>query len=638
MVGGPSIVFTRKAVMDETFICKSKSSNLCKSIVGIDASQLYPYSMCQRMPTGLFMQWEYDSETKTFTARQNKSRSFENMVMSYFQQSRPECKIDSNVTTGRQKKKKNDCFSVDGICYNCNTVFEAGRQKKKKNVCFSVDGICYHCNTVFEAMGCYYHNCPCQEARPSLTDADIERGVKKRQQDEMLRDYIQQKGYEIVEMWECEWWSLYKTDAPVKTYLRANFPHKRPISEEQLLQQVINGRLFGYVQCDIEVPEHLRDYFSNFPPIFKNTLVSRDDFGNLMKEYAEKERIMPQLRRMLISSFILSNNTIITPLLFFLKLGLVCRKIHRFVKNTPRKCFNSFVQSAVDARRQRDKNQNSSVVAETMKLVANSSFGYHIMDRSRHTVTKYLSDEKTHSAIKSNLFKRLNHITDQLYEVELVKSEREHREPIIVGFFILQYAKLKMLELYYNFFKKFCHTDKSEEVEMHTDSPYQALSEENLEVVILPEKRAEWDQLRSKDCTDDFTANATDNFFPRTCCIVHKKHDKREPSLFKEEFRCAKMLCLCSKTYCCYDKQTNKHKFSSKGLNKRTLEECGDGGPMPKYRKVLEEAVNVTSTNRRFRTIEHSAATYEQTKKSLSYFYPKWKVEEGGIHKKLLPL
>ena len=38
MVGGPSIVFTRKAVVDHTFI--RKSNNLCKSIVGIDASQL----------------------------------------------------------------------------------------------------------------------------------------------------------------------------------------------------------------------------------------------------------------------------------------------------------------------------------------------------------------------------------------------------------------------------------------------------------------------------------------------------------------------------------------------------------------------------------------------------------------------
>ena len=110
----------------------------------------------------------------------------------------------------------------------------------------------------------------------------------------MRRDHIQQRGYQIVEMWECEWWSLYKTDAPVKSYLRANFPYKRPLSEEQLLHQIIDGRLFGYVQCDIEVPEHLRDYFSNFPPIFKNTAVSRDDIGDLMKEYAEKEGIMPQ--------------------------------------------------------------------------------------------------------------------------------------------------------------------------------------------------------------------------------------------------------------------------------------------------------------------------------------------------------
>ena len=38
MVGGLSIVFTRKAVVDETFI--RKSSNLCISIVGIDASHL----------------------------------------------------------------------------------------------------------------------------------------------------------------------------------------------------------------------------------------------------------------------------------------------------------------------------------------------------------------------------------------------------------------------------------------------------------------------------------------------------------------------------------------------------------------------------------------------------------------------
>ena len=164
MVGGPSIVFTRKAVVDETFI--RISTNLCKSRVGIDASPIYPYSMCQPMPTGLYSRWEYDSETKRFTARQIKSRYFENMVLSYFQQSQSDCKNESNVTTGRQKK-------ID---------------------CFSVDGICYHCNTAVEAMGCYFGYCPCQEARPSLTDNGFMRGIKRENKTECAKYISNRKG------------------------------------------------------------------------------------------------------------------------------------------------------------------------------------------------------------------------------------------------------------------------------------------------------------------------------------------------------------------------------------------------------------------------------------------------------------
>ena len=111
----------------------------------------------------------------------------------------------------------------------------------------------------------------------------------------------------------------------------------------------------------------------------------------------------------------------------------------------------------------------------------------------------------------------------------------------------------------------------------------------------------------------------------------------RETGLLKEEFKCAEMLCLCRKTYSCYDRKRNKCKFSSKGLNKRTLEDCGDG-PMSKYRKVLQEAVKVSSFNRGLRTIQHSVATYEQTMKSLSYFYPKIIVEEVELNTKPLHL
>ena len=190
MTGGPSIVFTRKAVVDETFIRSSR--NICKAIVGIDASQLYPYSMCQPMPTGLYTRWEFDQETQKFKARQNKSRSFENQVMSYFQKMHPECKIESFATTGEQKK-------ID---------------------CYAVDGYCAHCSTVFEAMGCYYHFCPCLECSPKFTEEEVQRGIKRRELDELRKEYIRSKGYTVIEQWECDWRYQVKKDAFVKEFVR----------------------------------------------------------------------------------------------------------------------------------------------------------------------------------------------------------------------------------------------------------------------------------------------------------------------------------------------------------------------------------------------------------------------------------
>ena len=277
-----------------------------------------------------------------------------------------------------------------------------------------------------------------------------------------------------------------RTDVTVKNHLRANFPYELLLSEEGLLQEVKSGKSFGYVKCDLKNPEHLKTYFANFPPIFKNTVVGWNDIGTLMKEYAEKEGILSQLRKMLISSFNLKNGTIIIPFfLFYLHLGLDCTIIHQIVQYTPKKCLKSFLQSAVKARRQRDENTNSSVVAETMKFLANICYGYQIMDRSWHTVTKNVNDGKTHNAITIKLFKWLKFNTDQLYEVELVKSEIEHRKPVIVVFFRLQYTKLRTLELYYKLFKKFCVTEIYEELEMDTDSLYLSLAEENLEDNIL---------------------------------------------------------------------------------------------------------------------------------------------------------
>ena len=141
-----------------------------------------------------------------------------------------------------------------------------------------------------------------------------------------------------------------------------------------------------------------------------------------------------------------------------------------------------------------------------------------------------------------------------------------------------------------------------------------ALSEKELYDCFREESKVEWKLMRTEDCKDGFTTNATTKFFPRTCFTKNKKHDKRELGILKKKLRYTEMLCLCSENFFCYDANSNKYKFSTKGLKKRTLEDCGDG-PMTKYRKVLDEFINVSSTKRVLRTVHHSVATYEQTKR-----------------------
>ena len=194
-----------------------------------------------------------------------------------------------------------------------------------------------------------------------------------------------------------------------------------------------------------------------------------------MKNYAEEERSLCHPRKMMISSLIFGFGTLISPLLLFcLQLGLVCTNIHRFVDYTPKICFNGFVQSAEDGRRQVDENLNTRVVADTTKLVNNNSYGYQIKDWSGHTVKKYLSDKKAQAAFNSRLLEKRDHVNISMFAVELARAQIEHKEPKIVGFFVLQYAKLRMLELYLTYFTNCCDVNNFEVLQLDTISLYMA--------------------------------------------------------------------------------------------------------------------------------------------------------------------
>ena len=91
---------------------------------------------------------------------------------------------------------------------------------------------------------------------------------------EAVTKTITDLGYNLEVMWECTWKAKVKADKIIipDTYYYPT-EHEYRMSEAKILQHIKDGKIFGAVEVDMEVPDHLKDFFKEFPPIFKNTSV-----------------------------------------------------------------------------------------------------------------------------------------------------------------------------------------------------------------------------------------------------------------------------------------------------------------------------------------------------------------------------
>lgn len=199
--------------------------------------------------------------------------------------------------------------------------------------------------------------------------------VELHEETEANSQYIRSQGYRMIEMRECEWRRLKKTNVNVKSFLNNKFSrpldHCATLTHEEILEAVVDERLFGVVECDIHVPETLKEMFNEMCPIFKNVEISRDDIGEYMKDFAEEHNIMPQPRRSLIGSLKGDKLLLATPLLkWYLQHGLVVTKVYQVVEYSPVACFEPFGDAVSDARRSGDCDPTKSIIADTMKLVS----------------------------------------------------------------------------------------------------------------------------------------------------------------------------------------------------------------------------------------------------------------------------
>ena len=197
-------------------------------------------------------------------------------------------------------------------------------------------------------------------------------------------NYIKDKGYKLVEMYECEWLRLTRTKLHVYEFLcnKLQRPLDRyvTLNEKIILSAITNALLFGVVECDICVLETLKQKFLEMLPIFKNTETFREGIGAYMKAFAEEHNAMARPCRSLIRSY-LEEKILATLLIkWYLEHRLKVTKIYQIIQHTPVPFFKPFGDAVLDASRDGDCNVNKAIIADTIKLVRKLkvSFEYHL--------------------------------------------------------------------------------------------------------------------------------------------------------------------------------------------------------------------------------------------------------------------
>ena len=615
--GGPSIIFKRYEKVGETHI-RNNPEKVCQSIKGWDANSMYLKALSLKLPILFPIRRSPENNFKPHVHwRQLESYQWMNYLMET-----ENIHIQHKLNTGKEFAV--GPYYMDGYS--------------------NINGV----QTLYEFNGCFYHfhnpdECGFKRGRimSEKTRMLLEKRAKHTREKE---SYIRSRGLELIVIYECQFAQMKKENPGLKRVIRDMLPefyydHPHPVSTEMILESVESGYLTGLLQVDIRVPEEWpvgkerdvspQEYFGEFSPIFCNTDVEFESWGRKMQNYSMTTlsgQFTPT-RRLLIGGMAAEKIFLSTDLLkWYLEKGLEVTKIWDVVEYKFKNCFGRFCDFVTNARRMSDADPSKDILGQMAKVLGNSAYGSLLLDKTKHVNVKYVHEKsKAHLAVNDPLFKKLTELPGELFEIEKAKRTISLDIPLSLSFCILNHAKKMLLQFYYDFLLEFVDKKDFELTHVDTDSMYLSLSQPDLESIIIPTKRREFEQSLHGHCNDyPFEADG-EKFFPRECCDEHKQHDKREPGLFKLEASGTELIALASKTYF-LRRPGGRHSIKAKGINKSALQD-----PYDMYRRALFEKKSSSVANVGFRAHSNTMMSYTQRRTGFTYLYIKREIQEDGI-------
>ena len=215
----------------------------------------------------------------------------------------------------------------------------------------------------YEYNGCKFHDV-CPHCDPHGKDPINDRKIAD----------LEQYGTVIV-IWGCVWKEILKQVKNTPTKIMPLILQDTHTIDE-ILQSIMDEKLFGFILCDIETPEHLQAEMKNFPPLIKREVITDEYLSEYMAERFEKRYPGKKLKQeTVIQCFNAKNHLLLTSLVkFYLEIGLKVTKIHRVIQYRPYRSLSPFVKH-VTAMRLAAEKAKKKTKANTAKTFGNAGYG-----------------------------------------------------------------------------------------------------------------------------------------------------------------------------------------------------------------------------------------------------------------------
>ena len=132
---------------------------------------------------------------------------------------------------------------------------------------FSPDGYCEIDNVphYFQFEGCYWHDHDCETSRNSQR---VKNDPEFQKRCELINELCSKHGI-LHTMKECDWRKI-KTQNSIENKFCV-FLERNRVTETELLKAIIDGKVFGLVNCSIKSPDHVIERYMkvNFPPLVR---------------------------------------------------------------------------------------------------------------------------------------------------------------------------------------------------------------------------------------------------------------------------------------------------------------------------------------------------------------------------------